>query len=116
MSKRTWFSAKLRFVIMIENLGGKTLNDCVFVFKSEDFETAFIKAISIGEHNEAQYKNMDGECVVWKFMEVISLDIIGREMLDGAEVYSEPIHLNEKDILPFDSVFNPKASRPIQTI
>lgn len=49
MSDAKWFSAKLQFAVMIEPEGSDLLNDCVFLFKADDFEPAFERAIEIGE-------------------------------------------------------------------
>jgi hypothetical protein len=115
MSNEKWFSSKLRFVVMVEPVGGDTLNDCVFLFRAENFDTAFHKALCIGEAAQKEYRNADGQRVLWKFMKVISLDIISED-LDGAEIYSEPIHLSEENKIPFEAEFSPNTSRPIQTI
>jgi hypothetical protein len=60
--------------------------------------------------------NAEGQRVLWRFKEVISLDIILAEDIDGAEIHSELIHLNKEDIIPFDSRFDPSSSKPFQTI
>jgi hypothetical protein len=114
MTKEKWFSTKLRFAVMVESVGGNTLNDCVFLLRASDFDTAFEKSIKIGEASQAQYQNANGQKVQWRFMEVISLDVIESEDLDGCEVYSEPVHLSE--LIPFEVEFNPKASKPVQTL
>lgn len=118
MSKEKWFSAKLRFAIMIEPTGADTLNDCVFVFRATDFGPAFDKAISIGKANEARYKNVYGKDVAWQLVEVISLDILGPTIRDGLEVYSERVHLKKKDVIPYGTKFRPRKSKTkaIQTI
>jgi len=115
MSKETWFSSKLRFVIMVAPVGGDILNDRVILFKAKDFDHAFQRALAIGEMSENEYLNDEANLVSWKFMEVISVDVI-RSNLDGAEIYSEPIHLSEEKMIPYGTEFNPRASEPIQTI
>jgi len=116
MSDEKWFSSKLRFALMVERDGADTLNDCIFLLKAEDFEAAFRKAINIGEAAQKEYRNKYGNLVVWKFMEIISLDVIRAENLDEAEVYSEPIHLSREKIIPFGIEFSPETSKPAQTI
>lgn len=116
MSKEEWFSAKLRFAIMIEPVGADTLNDCVVVFRATDFEPAFDKAISIGKAKEEKYKNAYGRIVAWKLVEIISLDILGPTIRDGQEVYSEPVHLRKKDVIPYGTKFRPRKSKTIQTV
>lgn len=58
-----WFSSKLRFAIMVESEGAKTLNDRIFVFKAKDFSSAFERAIEIGESGEEAYKNLFDQSV-----------------------------------------------------
>jgi len=116
MSSETWYSAKLRFVVMVEPVGGNTLNDCIYLFKAVDFPAAFQRAIAIGESAQKEYRNEEGQCVLWRFKEVISLDIIRANNLDGAEIYSEPIHLKKEEIIPFETQFRPSTSKSLQTI
>ena len=59
--------------------------------------------------------NGNGEKVLWKLKEIVSLDVIRRKNLDGIEVYSEFVEPKEK-IEPFDSLFCPEISKPTQTI
>src|SRR5215813_2628463 len=82
MSSDTWYSAKLRFVVMVEPVGGDTLNDCIYLFRAVDFPAAFQRAVTIGESSQKEYRNADGQRVLWRFKEVISLDIIRTNGLD----------------------------------
>jgi hypothetical protein len=116
MGKGKWFSAKLRFVVMVEPEGGRTLNDCIFMLRAKDFSAAFLKAVEIGEAAQKEYRNTYDQRVLWRFKEVLTLDMIGSTKLDGTEVHSEPIHLDAAEIIPFGSEFNPHLSKPIQTI
>jgi hypothetical protein len=116
MSKESWFSARLRFAIMIGSMGADTINDRIFLLKSKNFDAAFSKALDIGRREEKTYKNEIGEDVMWRFSEILSLDIIVSADLDGAEVYSEPIHLSDDEIIPDGVDFEPEKSKPIQTL
>ncbi|MEA1675400.1 DUF4288 domain-containing protein [Nitrospirillum sp. BR 11163] len=116
MNKDRWFSVKLRFAIMVEPIGASTMNDCLFLLKANDFDSAFKKAIKIGVGAQKDYLNALGQKVQWKFSEIISLDVINSDNLDGAEIYSEPLHLEGQAIIPLDANFSPEASRPIQTL
>jgi len=101
---------------MVEPTGGQTLNECVFVLRASNFDSAFDRAISIGEASQKEYRNAYDERVFWRFMEVVSLDVIPFEDLDGREVYSELVHLGEEKLILFGTEFNPKSSKPVQTI
>jgi hypothetical protein len=116
MKNGRWFSTKLRFAIMVEPVGADTLNDCVFMLRAADFDEAFQRAVSVGHASEKKYRNLEGQLVQWVFSEIVSLDVIQSEDLDGKEVYSEPIHLSNERAIPFKTAFNPAASKPLQTI
>ena len=45
MSKARLFSTKIRFVIMVEPVGGDMLNDCIFLLKAADFKKCFCEII-----------------------------------------------------------------------
>ena len=49
-------------------------------------------------------------------MEIISIDVIESGDLDGVEIYSEPIHLTGERVIAFGTEFDPKTSKPLQTI
>ena len=112
----TWFSARVRLVCLIENEGATRYMDNVYVFLGRDFDGAMQRAIDLGRSEEEEYMNKYGERVRWRLKEVISLDMIRSESLDGAEVYSEPVDLEPGEIIPFDQTFNPEDLEPTQTI
>jgi hypothetical protein len=115
MTGETWFSTRLRFAIIIETQGLVRYSDSGFLLRAVDFESAFQRALEIGHKNQRQYANADSQRVVWKFAEVLALDIIRAESLDGAEIYSEPV-AGVEPAWTVDQAFNPEASRPTQTI
>jgi hypothetical protein len=89
--------------------------DSIYVFRGTDFDDAFRKAIDIGRSQEKNYLNDADEIVEWRLKEIISLDLIRPQSLDGAEVYSEPVEPAASD-LPFDYAFHPEDSNPTQTL
>ena len=111
----SWFSGRIRFAIIIETIGLHRYSDSVYLFQAMDFETAFQKIIEIGYNNEDSYVNGDNQKVVWKFSEVISLDIIRSESLEGAEIYSEPVS-GEDPSWTIEQEFHPELSEPTQTV
>ena len=111
----TWFSTRLRFAIIIETQGLVRYSDSVYLFKATDFETAFQRALETGQKNQREYVNSDGQQVVWKLAEVLALDIIQAESLDGAEVYSEPVSGTDSS-WTIEQTLHPEASKPTQTV
>jgi hypothetical protein len=116
MDKPEWYSAKLRFAVMVETKGADLLYDCVFLFRAADFDMAFERAIKIGETQETEYRNGDAKRVNWKFSEIISLDVILAADLDGAEICADPVFLSKEETIPFETKFDPRLSKPTQTI
>ena len=111
----TWFSARIRFAIIIETIGLHGYSDSIYLFRATDFETAFQKVMEIGYNHEESYINGDNQRVVWKFVEIISLDIIRSKSLDGAEIYSEPVS-GENPSWTIEHEFHPELSEPTQTV
>ena len=90
--------------------------DSLYVFRSADFQTAFKRALELGKSQERSYLNVDQKKVMWKLAEVLSLDMIAAESLDGVEVYSEPVELAPGEAFPLDVALHPERSQPTQTI
>lgn len=116
MMTAAWFSAKVRLVLLIAGSDAVEYRDSIFVFRSTDFPPAFQRALAIGRSQEEQYENAEGRLVRWRFKEIVSLDIIQTDELDGAEVYSEPVDLEEGAKIEFETSFEPELSKPTQTI
>ena len=115
MSEMQWFSTKIRLACIIEPKGLRRFMDSIYVFRSTDFDDAFRKAINIGRSQEKSYLNDADELVEWRLKEIISLDLIKPQSLDGAEVYSEPVEPAASDSL-IDNGFHPEDSNPTQTL
>ena len=115
MIERVWFSAKLRYAVLAERRGLRFYMDSVRLFRAEDYDQAFLRALDIGREGEQHYANADGEAVMWKLALVVSLDKIGSVIEDNQEVYSEPIEVSEAISEAFDREFHPEASQPTQT-
>lgn len=117
-----WFSTKVRLAVLVEPKGADGYMDSVYIFRQGDVEDwtvlwsrAFQRALELGRQQEQEYLNPDSQRVRWRLKEIISLDIVRAESLDGAEVYSEPADLASGDSIPFDAVFAPERSVPTQT-
>ena len=116
MSQQSWFSTRVRLVVLIEGAHAMRYSDSVFVFRAADFDDAFRRALALGRKQEQEYVGGEGKRVRRRLKEVVSLDIISADDLDGAEVYSEPVDLATGEASDFDQVFTPESSKPTQTI
>lgn len=86
------------------------------MMRANSFDAAFERSLSIGRKHDDDYTNEDGERVRWRFLEVITLDVIAEDDLDGVEIYSEPQPDDGNSNLRFETEFSPETSRPTQTI
>lgn len=116
MTKRQYFSSKLRYLIFVGDDPATLGNDQVYVFRANDFDAAFERALHLGIAGEKAYKNHLSQDVRWRFAEVISLDILPSEDLDSIEIYSEPVHFSDTDALSTNCELNPSKSKPTQTL
>ncbi|MGE0424974.1 MAG: DUF4288 domain-containing protein [Reyranellaceae bacterium] len=111
-----WFSLKLRWACMIEGLGCKLFNDCIFLVRATDFDTALERAVVIGRSEEHEYLNGEGERILWPFVEVLALTRLGPgELRDVVDVHTEEMPLRDSDRVPFGTVFCPEQSKPEMT-
>lgn len=111
-----WYSAKLRLVCLVEEEGAVQYRDTVILFKGESFEHAFRRALEIGAGQEAEYLNGAGLRVLWRLKEILTLDFVSDNDLDGVEVSSDPVELAEDESYAFDAEFVPESSETTQTI
>lgn len=111
-----WHSAKIRLACLIEGEGVVQYTDSIFVFKATGYQDAKERAIALGKKQEEEYHNAEGSCVRWRLKEIISLDALTEGVLDGTEIYSEPVKPEVGILIPFDVDFKPEDSKPTQTI
>jgi hypothetical protein len=116
MNEKKWFSARIRFVCLAEGTGGVDYMDSIIVFRAEDFSDALERALKRGRAEEKTYLNYEQKRVVWKVKEILTLDQIRSNEIDGAEVYFEVVKLPPGEKIDFDAAFFPEKSKPSQTI
>lgn len=107
-----WHSTRLRMARLVDPLGCDTIVEHVLVFRAPHENSWVEKPVEIGRALELQ--ETGDKRVVWRLVEVVTQDLLKWEDLDGAEVYSEPVHLDEAHILPFDTTFRPERSTPVR--
>jgi hypothetical protein len=59
--RTVWFSAMLRFVTLVERVGGTGFSRSVIVFRAEDFSDAKPRAVELGRGMERSYKGGTGK-------------------------------------------------------
>jgi hypothetical protein len=112
-----WYSACIRLVWIIESDGGVAYQDSVCLFLASDWDSAKDKALRKGRSLERTYENVDGKMVRFALVRLVTLDLI-EQIVDGVEVYSQPVDLNLADARPmtFDQTFTPESFEPTQSI
>ena len=107
-----WFSAMLRFVVLIEDEGSARLSRSVIVFRAQDFLEARSRALSLGRGMERSFTGGEGKQVRWRLHSVETTDMIGDIITDPLEIYSEPAALSANESYDFEHEFDPNASDP----
>jgi len=108
---RVWFSAMLRFVVLIDGTPER-LARSVIVVQAEDFPDAFRRVIEVGRSMGSRYMGGEGNDVEWRFKHVETLDMLGDAITDGREIWAEPAEIPagfaEEAALPA----SPETSKP----
>lgn len=115
MSRRWWFSAKVRLVVETDRRGWLHYADSVFVFRAKDYDEAFKRAIVLGRSREESYKNEEGDRVCWRLKEILTLDRIKSRSLDGAEVLYESPDIPKGGRRRSGLKLHPEKSEPRET-
>jgi Domain of unknown function (DUF4288) len=102
-------------VCVIEGQGTVDAWDEVFLVQAADRDRAFARALELGRSKEETYISGDGQTVVWLFAEVLTLDQVQADHLDGAEVFSKVSSVPPGSETASKLVFNPEESTPGQT-
>lgn len=105
--RRRWYSAMLRWVVTV---GGEpsSVTGAVVVLRARGWDAAQRRAEELGRAGEATYRNADGAEVCRRFAGVETLDLLGRRIADGREVYAE----GKLDATPEDLAALPAPGEP----
>jgi hypothetical protein len=91
-----WYVAVLIVQCRVEghNEGLKLVDEQIKVLTAPDIETAYAKAVKLGQSEECSYDNVYGEQVYWEFVGLADLRYLESDRPeDGAEILS---HLSRK--------------------
>jgi ATP-dependent helicase YprA (DUF1998 family) len=113
-----FYSARLLFIILIDNKRPRRRNDydeTVVLFRANDFDHAFTRALELGRAAETHYLNQRGQAVRWALVKVVTLDCVGASV-EGREVASNLHARTALKPVSFSTRFRPERSRPNQSI
>jgi hypothetical protein len=110
-----WYSASLKYAVLIETVGTSTMTRSVVLVRAHDWTEGRAKALETGRSHETTYLNGDGKQVRWALVAIETLDCLGPLLEDGREVYYEPRSPAPDEDYAFDTSFCPQDSEPGQT-
>jgi hypothetical protein len=90
MTTRQWYRARIRWAEMVEGCGIRHWEEGLYLFRSENHETAFQRALEIGEGGQSGSEE-GGRRKRWvetRLAEVVTLDCL------GAELEEEPLEVH----------------------
>ena len=109
MTSREWYSAHLRWAVMVEGKQGlREWKNAVHFFLAEDDQSAFQQALEIGRQGEDVHD--EGRRVVeTRLAEVVSLDFLGSNLTR----FNVSLGLSKaRERLPFEHIFKPEEHVP----
>lgn len=110
---KQWWSASCKIICLVNQKPGEIGGmQSTHLIRAEDYDDAFEKAIAVGKSLEESYVGGSGGSVDWKFTEIVTLDRIGDELVDGVEVYSQPASVDPDNFVLSD----PWESSPINCL
>ena len=118
MKTRDWYRARIRWAEMVEGRGIRNWEEAVYLFRSEDFDAAFQRALAIGEGGqsggEEEVMRRRPRWVETRLAEVMTLHWLGSELNDDQlEVHWMRWPAREK--ISFQHKFEPANKLPVRS-
>lgn len=114
MKTRQWYRARIRWAEMVGGRGIRHWEEGLYLFRSEDREAAFRRALEIGEGGQSGGEEEVGRGTRWvetRLAEVVTLDCLGEELEEEPlEVHWMRLPATEK--IAFDHKFEPAKRAP----
>lgn len=109
MTSKQWYSAQLRWAVMVEGKEGlREWKEAVHIFSSEDEQTAFQQALKIGYQGEMSHTEGRRE-VETRLAQVVRLDYLGSD----PSQFEVPLGSSKtRERLPFEHIFHPEEHMP----
>jgi hypothetical protein len=109
MKTKEWYRAHLRWAVMVEGKEGlRHWEESVYLFLSEDQNTAFRRAVEIGRTREDTHQE-GRRWVETRLAEVVTLDRLGN---NRTEIEVQLGTKKPSEQLPFEHVFDPEEVTP----
>jgi len=114
MKTRQWYRARIRWAEMVEGRGLRHWEEGLYLFRSEDRDVAFRRALEIGEGGQSGGEEEAGRRTRWvetRLVEVVTLDCLGDE-LEEEPLEVHWIRLPATERIAFDHKFEPARKAP----
>jgi|HubBroStandDraft_4_1064222.scaffolds.fasta_scaffold1658952_1 hypothetical protein len=120
MKKRQWYRARIQWAEMVEGRGIRNWKEGLYLFRSENREAAFQRALAIGEGGQSGEEEQTRRGTRWvetRLAAVLILDCLGPELSE----YEEPLEVHRiqwpaKQKIAFDHRFEPDKKPPISLL
>jgi hypothetical protein len=83
MKPRQWYQARIRWAEMVEGRGIRNWEEGLYLYRSEDRDAAFQRALEIGEGGQSGGEEGTRRRTRWvetRLTEVVTLDCLGSEL------------------------------------
>jgi hypothetical protein len=115
MKRRQWYRARIRWAEMVEGRGIRNWEEGLYLYRSEDREAAFSRALEIGEGGQSG-GDEEGRRTRWvetRLAEVVTLDCLGSELDEDEEPLEVHwIRLPATEKIAFEHRFEPAKKVP----
>ncbi len=119
MRTRQWYRARIRWAEMVERRGIRHWEEGLYLFRSEDREAAFQRALEIGEGGQSGGEEETRRCTRWvetRLAEVVALDCLGPEVPEEEEPLEVHwMRLPASERIAFDHKFEPARKMPTES-
>jgi hypothetical protein len=113
MKPRQWYRARIRWAEMVAGRGIRHWEEGLYLFRSEDRDAAFQRALEIGESGQSggEQGGRRPRWVETRLAEVVTLDCLGRE-LEEEPLEVHWIRLPATEKIAFEHKFEPAKKVP----
>jgi hypothetical protein len=109
MNGQLWYYAHLRWAVMVEGKEGlRQWEEEVHIFRSDDRDAAFQRALEIGHQGERSHEE-GRRWVESRLAQIVRLDCLGADQTEF-QVGLGSSRATER--LPFEHMFDPEGSEP----
>ena len=119
MKTRQWYWARIRWAEMVEGRGIRYWEEGLYLFRSDDREAAFRRALEIGEGSQSGGEEETRRRTRWvetRLAEVVALDCLGPELSEEEEPLEVHwMRLPATERIAFDHKFEPARNMPSQS-